>query len=93
MDSYTEINKQLDQDESEEVYAPKARRSPDPINKYDYCLIFARLINKPVGYVLAKSKGFPLDWLISIHSELKSIRDPLSKVKYVSWFLRESRAR
>ena len=87
-----ELYNQIQEDESEMVYLPKRRKEiPELITKYDYCLHFSKMINKPVGYVLGKSKGWPLDWFISIYSELKSIREPLSRVKYVNWFLREGR--
>ena len=81
----------LDIYEEESAGLPRPRKNTDPVSKYDYALIMARTIGKPIGYVLGKTKGWPAQWFLEMYSELKSIREPISKAKYVNWFLRESK--
>lgn len=92
--------KSLDQiyfKEDEEIEASRPRRKIfEPVTRYDYCLVIANIIEKPIGYVLKKTKGWPMDWFFQIQSECKMIRDTdlqsakIGKAKFISWFIREA---
>ena len=93
MNSFEEIYSELNNDEDE--FLPKARypKKFEPINKYEYCEYFARILDKPIGYVLGRTKDMKEEWLYDLFSYLKTIRDEDSKVKYVMKFFREAQAK
>lgn len=71
---------------------PKERpRRKELVTRYDYCLAIANTIKKPIGYVLGKTKGWPMDWYYSIVSECKQLTNQTSKIKYIMYFIREAR--
>ena len=75
-----------------EYEEPKQRvRRPDPVTKYDFCVIIASMLKRPVGYVLGRTKGWPIEWYHQIQSECKQIKDPVAKVKFINWFIKEAK--
>ena len=77
--------------EDENLETKPAKRRFEPINRYDYCLVIARMVHRPVGYILKVTQGWPMEWFYQIQSECKSIRDPIAKIKFIMWFIREAK--
>ncbi len=100
MDNHQEIINQLNEDDKELVYQPKQRKKTlEPVTRYDFCQVIGKIIGQPTLAILKRTKHYPMDWFYQLQAEVKniksnpSIKDPLAVVKYVSWFLRESKAR
>ena len=86
MNSFNEIINQLEEDD-EPISKARYPKRLEPTTKYDYCEKFARIIDKPIGYVLNKTKGWPLDWLIHLDSDQKADQNPAMRI---GWWLKKS---
>lgn len=72
MNSQQEIVDQLNEDDRELVYLPKRRKEVKELKtRYDYQKMLAKKIQKPIGYIFAKTRGWPLEWFYQLHSLIK----------------------
>lgn len=80
------FNKIYNQDEDEEL--PKARypKKLEPNNRYEICERLAEILNRPVGYILGRTKGIPERWLFEQWSYLKL--NGRNKQKEIMWWLK-----
>jgi len=69
----------------------KRPKTPDPVTKYDFCLIIASMLKRPIGYVLGRTQGFNMECFYQMQSDCKMLKTREQKVKYLMWFLREAK--
>ena len=78
----------MDEDYEEPV---ERKRIPEPVTFYDFCKEISKVLKKDVGYVLGRCKGYNMDCFYQMQSDCKLLRTHEAKVKYLMWFLRESK--
>lgn len=59
-----------------------------PETRYEYCLAFAQLLKKPVGYILGRTKGVEERHLAHAYSEVRYERDFEKKKKILMYWLK-----
>ena len=84
---------QIDERDLEELPIKRRPQAFEPRTRYDFCMIIASMLKKPVGYVLGRTKGFPMSSFFQMQSDCKQLKTPEQKSKYLMWFLRESKTK
>lgn len=77
--------------EDEDLIPTPRKQTFEPKNKYEYCEWMAKITGRRLGDILDKTRGFPLDWMVQIASEVKYERDRAKWPVTINSWLKKSK--